>query len=216
MARSRVLRPRAVRPVPYKTILFLAVVVLMVALLVHSNYWIGRLNAETENLCAVPARFFAVSTFEAAEDPDVRPIFREVVRTIHFPLILTDPAGVPRAWKGIGIPPEAVPDSVLNAAAAGGRVDPVVARIQAIAAGFDRRHRPIPVIRLGVPGTLGEVHYGEPPLVRELRWIPYLELGAVVALLAFGLAGARSIMAGEQRSLWAALARETAHQIGTP
>jgi signal transduction histidine kinase len=216
MARTRVLRPRPVRPVPYKTILFLAIVALMVALVVHSNYVIGRLNAETEDLCTVLARFFAVSTFKAAEDPDVRPIFREVVRTIQFPLILTDPAGVPRAWKGIDIRPESVPDSVLDAAARGSTVDPVVSRIREIAARFDERHRPIPVIRLGAPGVLGHVHYGEPPLVRQLRWIPYFELGAVVALLGFGLLGYRSIMAGEQRSLWAALAKETAHQIGTP
>jgi signal transduction histidine kinase len=188
----------------------------MVVLVAHSNYTIGRLNTETQGLCTMLARFFAVSTFQAAEDPEVRSIFREVVRTIHFPIVLTDPGGIPRAWKGIGIAPEAVSDSVLIEAARGGRVAPVVARIRAIAAGFDRRHPPIPVVRLGTPGTLGYVHYGEPALVQQLRWIPYLELGVIGALLAFGFAGYRSILAGEQRSLWAALAKETAHQLGTP
>jgi len=69
---------------------------------------------------------------------------------------------------------------------------------------------------LGHPGAMGHVHYGEPPLVARLRWIPYLEFGVIVGLLLFGYVGWRSLQAGEQRSLWAALAKETAHQIGTP
>jgi hypothetical protein len=92
----------------------------------------------------------------------------------------------------------------------------VVRRIQAIAAELDRGASPIPVVRLGSPGVLGFVHYGDPPLVRELRWFPYLEFGVILSLLVFGFVGYRSLMAGEQRSLWTAIAKETAHQLGTP
>ena len=209
-------RPRTVRPLSYKVFLFLAVVALMAALFLHSNYVVGRLNGETENLSYVLARFFAVATFRAAEDPSLKPIFREVVANVNFPIVLTDPDGIPRAWKEIGIPPATVPDSVLNRAAQSGDIPPVVAKIQRIAAELDRRHPPIPVVRLGNPGNLGMIHYGEPALVAQLRWIPYLEFGVIVALFVFGFVGYRSIMAGEQRSLWAALAKETAHQLGTP
>ncbi|HXF59149.1 MAG TPA: hypothetical protein VN539_04930, partial [Candidatus Saccharimonadales bacterium] len=64
--------PRTVQPLSYKVYLFLAVVALMAALMVHSNVVIARLNTETENLCTVLARFFAVSTFQATEDPALR------------------------------------------------------------------------------------------------------------------------------------------------
>src|SRR3989442_5262985 len=83
------IRPRMVRPLSYKTYLFLATVALMAALVLHSNYLIGRLNNETQNLCTVLARFFAVSTFQATEDPNLTPIFREVLGNINFPIILT-------------------------------------------------------------------------------------------------------------------------------
>ena len=208
--------PRTARPLSYKVYLFLAIVALMGALFIHSSYVISRLNQETENLCYVLARFFAVSTLRAAEDPTLRPIFREVVGNIHFPIILTDPANVPRAWKEIGIPANAIPDSVLTKASQTGVIPPSVRRIQEIAAKLDRQHPPVPVVRLGTPGVLGYVHYGEPVLVQQLRWIPYLEFGVILPLLLFGFVGFRSIMAGEQRSLWAALAKETAHQLGTP
>jgi len=205
-----------VRPLSYKMFLFLAVVMLMAALVLHSNYLIGRLNSETQNLCTVLARFFAVSTFQAAEDPELNAIFRDVVSNINFPLILTDTGGVPRAWRLIGIPSSAVPDSVLQRAAETGVVPPVVKRIQERALELDRRHPPIEVLRLGHPGVLGYVHYGEPPLVARLRWVPYIEFGVVLALFVFGFVGFRAIADGEQRSLWAALAKETAHQLGTP
>lgn len=216
MTTRKISRPRTVRPLSYKVFLFLAVVALMGALFIHSSYVISRLNQETEDLCYVLARFFAVSTFQAAEDPTLRPIFRAVVGNINFPIILTDPQGIPRAWKEIGIPVDAIPDSVLNRASGTGIVPPAVRRIQEIAANLDRRHSPVPVVRLGTPGVLGQVHYGDPELVQQLRWIPYLEFGVILALLLFGFAGFRSIMSGEQRSLWAALAKETAHQLGTP
>jgi signal transduction histidine kinase len=207
--------PRNFRP-SYKVYLFLAMVVLSVALVAHSHYVIRRLNEEARSLSTVLARFVAVSTFDAAEEPTFRPIFREVIRNINFPVVLTDTKGLPRAWKGIGIAPTSVPDSLLATADSTGVIPPQVVRIQEIAARLDRVNRPIEVVRLGRPGVLGYVHYGEPPLAGQLRWIPFLELGGILLLLVFGFAGYRGLMTGEQRSLWAALAKETAHQLGTP
>jgi len=207
--------PRNFRP-SYKVYLFLAMVVLSLALVVHSHYVIRRLNEEARSLSTVLARFVAVATFEAAEEPSLRSIFREVIRNINFPVILTDTKGLPRAWKGIGIDPAAIPDSVLAAAGSTGVLSPELVRIRETAQRLDRVNRPIEVVRPGSPGVLGYVHYGEPALAGQLRWIPYIELAGILLLLLFGFAGYRGLMTGEQRSLWAALAKETAHQLGTP
>jgi anti-sigma regulatory factor (Ser/Thr protein kinase) len=207
--------PRNFRP-SYKVYLFLAMVVLSMALVAHSHYVIRRLNEQARSQSTVLARFVAVSTFGAAEQQALRPIFLEVIRNINFPMILTDTDGLPRAWKGIGIPTTSVPDSVLARADSTGVVPPLLKRIKETADRLDRVNKPIEVVRLGHPGILGYVHYGEPPIAVQLRWIPYFELGGIVLLLVFGFAGYRGLMTGEQRSLWAALAKETAHQLGTP
>ncbi|MGE5179082.1 MAG: sensor histidine kinase [Bacteroidota bacterium] len=200
----------------YKVYLFLAMVVLSMALVAHSHYVIRRLNEQARSQSTVLARFVAVSTFGAAEEKTLRPIFLEVIRNINFPMILTDTDSLPRAWKGIGIPTTSVPDSVLARADSTGVVPPLLKRIQETADRLDRVNKPIEVVRLGHPGILGYVHYGEPPIAAQLRWIPYFEFGGIVLLLLFGFAGYRGLMTGEQRSLWAALAKETAHQLGTP
>ena len=216
MAARRPVSFAVVRGLSYKVYLFLAVVVLMVALVVHTNTIITRLNAETRARCDVLANFFAVVTLQAADDPFIRPIFRDAVRSINFPIVLTDTHGIPRAWKEIGIAPEAIPDSVLDHAARTGRMPLEIARIQEIVRRLDRINKPVNILRVGQPGVLGFVHYGEPKLVHELRWLPYFELIVILILLLFGYAGLRSLLIGEQRLLWAALAKETAHQLGTP
>lgn len=208
--------PRAFRPPSYKVFLFLAVVLLMMALVVHNHFVIRRLNDQARSLSTVLARFVAVSTFQAAEDPYLQPIFSEVLRSINFPLVLTDTNGLPRAWRQIGIPSESIPDSVVTLADSTGVVPASLRRIQEIAKRLDESNRPIEVVRLGHPGILGYVHYGEPGLARQLRWIPVLELGGILLLLLLGFTGFRGLLTGEQRSLWAALAKETAHQLGTP
>jgi len=208
--------PRVLPAASYRVFFFLAAVALMVALVVHTNITVDRLKGETRNLCQVLARFLAVSTFEAVEDSGTAAIFQDVVRNIHFPIVLTDPQGIPRAWKNVGVDPLAVPDSALARAATTGELSPEIRRLREIAAALDRGAPPVPVVRLGRPEVLGLVHYGDLPLVRQMRWIPYLEFGVILALMLFGIVGFRSLMAGEQRSLWAAIAKETAHQLGTP
>jgi len=216
MAARRSVSLPLIRGLSHKVYFFLAVIVLMVALVVHSNTIITRLNAETRARCDVLAQFFAVVTLQAADDPYIRPIFRDAVRSINFPIVLTDTHGIPRAWREIGIAPEAIPDSVLDRAARTGRPSTQVARIQEIVRRLDRINKPVNILRVGQPGVLGFVHYGEPKLVHELRWLPYIELIIILILLLFGYAGLRSLLIGEQRLLWAALAKETAHQLGTP
>jgi signal transduction histidine kinase len=207
---------RPLRPVTHRVYLFAAAVLLMVALVAHSNYIVGKLNEEARSQCTVLARFFAVATLEVPGNPVLLPIYRDVVQNINFPIILTDLNGIPRAWRHVGIPAESVPDSLIAIAESTGVVAPSLRRLQEVVVRLDRINNPIEIKRLGRTELLGYVHYGEPPLVSRLRWVPYLEFAVIAGLLLFGWIGWRSLLAGEQRSLWAALAKETAHQLGTP
>lgn len=63
---------------------------------------------------------------------------------------------------------------------------------------------------------LSSIHYGDLPIVRGLRFIPVLQAGAIVLLLAFGLYALRERGRAEREKVWAGMAREAAHQLGTP
>lgn len=65
------------------------------------------------------------------------------------------------------------------------------------------------------PGT-GEVYFGDPPLLAWLKWVPPMQVGAGVLLLLVAFTIIRADMRAERERLWSAMARELAHQMGTP
>lgn len=69
-----------------------------------------------------------------------------------------------------------------------------------------------PVVEQGV----GMVHYGNTPLVRGLRIIPMVQAGVVALLFVVGAYGLRVRGRAEREKVWAGMARESAHQLGTP
>jgi len=62
----------------------------------------------------------------------------------------------------------------------------------------------------------GTVYFGDPPLLRWLRWVPWLQVLAGIVLLAVAFAVIRAESRAERERLWSAMARELAHQMGTP
>jgi signal transduction histidine kinase len=64
--------------------------------------------------------------------------------------------------------------------------------------------------------ALGYVHYGESSMIREMRFVPALELAAFGIVVLLGFLGFRNAKLAELRSIWVGMARETAHQLGTP
>ncbi len=60
-------------------------------------------------------------------------------------------------------------------------------------------------------------HYGSTGLIHQLRWwMPLTQMTMVAIFLIVGLMGYQRIKHNEQQAIWAGLAKETAHQLGTP
>jgi two-component system, NtrC family, sensor histidine kinase KinB len=83
------------------------------------------------------------------------------------------------------------------------------------AAQFDAIHPPL-VLELGegLPPQL--VHYGESDMVRALRVFPYVQLLFVALFILVGYLGFSYVRRSEQSNLWVGMAKEAAHQLGTP
>jgi len=73
------------------------------------------------------------------------------------------------------------------------------------------RHNP-PIVEPG----LGTIYYGDTPTIQRLRWIPWLQVGAMACLLIAAGWMIRHNARTERERIWAALARESAHQMATP
>jgi len=60
------------------------------------------------------------------------------------------------------------------------------------------------------------IHYGQTPAVRRLVWIPALQAGGLLLTLVVGLIVIQTQRRAEGERAWTAMARELAHQLGTP
>ncbi|MEE2658323.1 MAG: HAMP domain-containing sensor histidine kinase [Candidatus Latescibacterota bacterium] len=60
------------------------------------------------------------------------------------------------------------------------------------------------------------IHYGNTDLLSRISMAPFLTVGVILLFAVIGYVGFRNIRHSEQRSIWVGMAKETAHQLGTP
>jgi signal transduction histidine kinase len=109
------------------------------------------------------------------------------------PVVVTDVRGVPAA--AVNLPFDAPLD------------DP---RVRAYVDALDRENPPV------VQGGIGAIHFGTTPLVRGLRVVPLLQAASLALLIVAGIVVLRTHGRAERERVWAGMARESAHQLGTP
>lgn len=61
-----------------------------------------------------------------------------------------------------------------------------------------------------------KLYYKESVTLRQLRFFPLMQLGLIAAFIFFGYIGFSSARREEQNRVWVGMAKETAHQLGTP
>ncbi len=61
-----------------------------------------------------------------------------------------------------------------------------------------------------------EIHYGDPKIIDKLIWLPYLEIIFFVFFILIAFTGFQLVRKDEKNLIYAGMARETAHQLGTP
>jgi signal transduction histidine kinase len=84
------------------------------------------------------------------------------------------------------------------------------ARALAIMHDLDAKHPPV------AGAGLQHIHYGDTPQVRSLQRIPFLLAGALLLTVFVGFTMIRTQRRAESERAWTSMARELAHQLGTP
>ena len=114
--------------------------------------------------------------------------------------IITDGNGRVISWRGIALPPETARD--------GDDLAVVRQRLKTMSAQGD----PLPFY---IPSE-HYIHYGSSELVNRISVAPVVQISVLFLFLLVGYIGYRNIKRSEQRSIWVGMAKETAHQLGTP
>ncbi|MBI4502953.1 MAG: HAMP domain-containing histidine kinase [Gemmatimonadetes bacterium] len=112
-----------------------------------------------------------------------------------IPVVITDPEGIPVAAANLPF---------------GGSVDYDDPRVLGYIRELDRLNPPI------TGQDFGQIHFGSIPLGRHLTWLALLQIGLLVASVTVGIWAYRAAVDRNRERLWVAVARESAHQLGTP
>jgi two-component system, sporulation sensor kinase D len=152
--------------------------------------------------------------FENKPLEEVAPVV-SMINNIEVPLILSDNAGRPIMWNEpvIGIP---LPDyQVLFQENMSKPSNPVILEILSLAAAYDQDQQPFAIFSQDGK-RVGTLHYGRSALSQRLQIMPYLELMVMALFFLVILWALQSKKDAQQKALFAGMAKETAHQLGTP
>jgi signal transduction histidine kinase len=82
---------------------------------------------------------------------------------------------------------------------------------------FKKQHQPIVLVLLEKPKyTANKYYYGESVLQQEVRYYPIVQLVIVGLFIIITIIAQRTAYISTQNQVWAGMAKETAHQLGTP
>ena len=180
--------------------LFTLGVILVICLLAYTQILVNELRKDNREIVRLYAGLIA-NVVKDDNDANLDFIFENIIKKVKFPLIQTDTDHNPQMWKNL-------PSSI--------QTDDARIKFMKMA---DRYNEPIPLTYSdGKVGeiTFGYLHYGDSAMVEKLRLWSYIEIIAIGLFIFLGFSGFSFIRNNEKKHIWVGMARETAHQLGTP
>ena len=183
-----------------KSGLFILGIVFVILLLGYTQVLVNELRRDNREVVRLYASFIA-NIVQDENETNLNFIFENVIKKVKFPLIQTDTNDKPQLWKNL-------PKNIHSD----------TDRIKFMKL-IDKNNSPIPLIyRDAIIGdiTFGYLHYGDSSIVEKLKSWTYVILFSMGIFIFIGFLGFSFIRNNEKKHIWVGMARETAHQLGTP
>lgn len=182
--------------------------------LVYTNYLVKNLS-ETER---TKAEVWAMSTRNIFNMPDINDEFTTFIYAVRdslsMPAIIADEQDSIIYWKGLDTARTNIniEDELMMEGRTGPVYDPEYFRDQL--AIMKEQHPPI-IVEL-YSGESWYIYYKDSLLLTQLRIFPYIQLSLIAVFLIIAYTVFNSIRKSEQNQVWLGMAKEAAHQLGTP
>ncbi len=193
-----------------------------VGLFLYANNLIHRVESEYRAVSIA----YADATSAIISSPNIpTEVTEEVIESLknllEFPAIVITSGGELATARFLPEPLQEKVDDWLHS----GELDDTTKRmIFDLAARMDEENEPIPLVERKTHQASGttherevaQLHYAMPYIIQTLNWTPIFGIGFVLLFAVLGLLAARHYQHTEQQAIWVGLAKETAHQLGTP
>lgn len=198
----------------WKFILLIFAAIIAVASLGYTNYLIKNLSKGERT----KAEVWAMSTQNIFNMPDINDEFTTYIYAVRdrlsVPAIITDSRDSIIYWKGLDDTKTNINiDSDLMMSDSNTiKYDPGYFKKQLNI--MKSQHEPIMVDLYG--GDKWYIYYKDSTLLSQLRIFPYIQLSLIAVFLFIAYTVFNSVKRSEQNQVWVGMAKETAHQLGTP
>ena len=184
-----------------KTGLLILGMILITGIIIYSQWIVEKLREDNRNIVQMYSEIIAEAV-ESESDENLNFIFDKIISRIQFPIIQSDEEENPQSWKNIPVEEQDL------------------SRIKQNQELMDQQNAPIKLFFsdpvTGEKQLLGYLHFGDSNLIHQLLWLPYLEIGVICFFICLGIMGFTYIRKTENNNIWTGMAKETAHQLGTP
>ena len=187
------------KPFNIKLILFVLAMVSIIMVIGVNRLMISQLRNEARQQVEYLAKSYS-DAINSDNEEDIRFVMDILLPSLNFPIIITSKNEISAAMN-------------LNITAEPGSTEyiqdawKIIEQMDAIFQPLDLKWHEM---------QWGKIHFADPQVVAQLRWMPYIEIGFGIIFVIISLWGFQLIRQGEKNMIYAGMARETAHQLGTP
>ena len=190
-----------------KVTLIIIAIIIASGTLYYTQNLVSKLQQRERDIVELYAKGIRYLANSTAPNADITFLFDNLIKPIDFPLILTD------AKDNVNLNSN---ENVRNLS-----FDSTMTKKERkkyfteIIKKMDEEHKPI-IVAYADTVILTKIHYGDSNLITRLKFYPYLQIIIVAIFIFLGYIGFSNIKTSEQRNIWVGMAKETAHQLGTP
>ncbi len=195
-------------PLFFRLFVFFGIILIAFVFIYYTQDVVGKLKANSLRMVNLSIKLLQVELSNETSGIATGVIFDEIIAPTDIPIIIADRNDEPLFFRNI---------SGLKEEDVGSENTP---KLKKKIAEMFRLNGRFPIKHIdretGEETIINYFYYGDPQLIHRLQAMPFVEIGLVVLFFIAGYIGFKNIQRSEQHFIWVGMAKETAHQLGTP
>lgn len=193
-----------------KVILLFVAILIATGTLFYTQNLVQKLQTKERQIVQLYAKGIEYVANTSANDVDITFLFENLLKPIDFPLINSSPNDKVTINSNTDIKDvrNVSYDTTLSKAQLEKFFEYQIKEM-------DKIHKPIAVTYKDSL-VLQKIHYGDSKLITQLRYYPFIQIIIAALFIFLAYIGFSNIKKNEQSNIWVGMAKETAHQFGTP
>jgi signal transduction histidine kinase len=179
---------------------------------VYTNYIIDRLQKFASATTETYAQLISEAFYDKIGSSVEYIILDQIIQDFDMPVIITDMMGRPRVWKNITQKKSFFKTKISQEDYRYETMKYLIEETQRL----QKKYNPKLIYGRDKKTSMGFLYYGDSSFIAGMSFLPYLEIFFILSFVSIVYLVLQAFLVTEQGNLWVGLAKETAHQLGTP